>query len=154
MFVKTKFFGDVDIEDEKVITLVNGLLGFEEYKKYVILFDSEKSSGDSISWLQSADEQTLALPVISPLYVKNDYNPTLEDELLAPLGEVAEEGYYVLVTMRIPSDPKEVSCNLKAPIIINPNTMLGCQVIVENADYPIRYNIYDAVQKLKEKAGD
>ncbi len=154
MLIKTKFFGDVDIADDKVITLVNGLLGFDELKKYVILFDSDKSSGESISWFQSADEQTLALPVINPLLVKNDYNPMVDDDILAPLGEPGEDGYFVLVTMRITSDPKEVSCNLKAPIIINPKTLLGCQIIVENEDYPIRYNIYNVVQKLKEKGGE
>lgn len=154
MLINTKFFGEVDIEDSKVITLVNGLLGFDELKKYVILYDSEKSNGDSISWFQSADEQTLALPVVNPLFIYEGYNPTVEDELLKPLGEVGEEGYMVLVTMRIPSDPKEVSCNLKAPIIINPNTLLGCQIIVENEEYPIRYKIYDKIQALKEKAGE
>ncbi|MDD5949282.1 MAG: flagellar assembly protein FliW [Lachnospiraceae bacterium] len=154
MLMKTKFFGEVNIADDKVITLVNGLLGFEDLKKYVILYDSEKSTGDSISWFQSADEQTLALPVVNPLFIKKDYNPMVNDELLEPLGDPGEEGYFVLVTMRIPSDPKEVSCNLKAPIIINPKTLLGCQIIVENQDYPVRFNIYDSVQALKEKAGD
>lgn len=154
MLIKTKFFGEVNIPDDKVITLVNGLLGFEEYKQYVILYDSEKSSGDSISWFQSASEQALALPVVNPLFIKPDYNPMINDELLEPLGEPGEDGYFVLVTMRIPSNPKEVSCNLKAPIIINPKTLLGCQIIVENEEYPIRFNIYDSVQALKEKAGD
>ena len=94
------------------------------------------------------------MPVVNPLFVKNDYNPVINDELLEFLGEVDEEGYFVLVTMRIPGDPKEISCNLKAPIIINPKTLLGCQMIVENEEYSIRYNIYDVVQALKEKAGE
>jgi flagellar assembly factor FliW len=154
MLVNSKFFGEVEIEDDKVITLPNGLLGFEDYTKYVILYDSDKSSGDAISWLQSAEEQALALPVVNPLYVKSEYNPLVNDELLEPLGEPGEDGYFILVTMRIPSDPKEVSCNLKAPIVINPVTMIGCQIIAENDDYPIQYNIYDMVQAMKEKAGD
>ena len=154
MLIKTKFFGEVDIDDSKVITLPQGLLGFEDMKHYNILYNTETSSGDSISWFQSADEQALAMPVVNPLHVKADYNPLVNDELLAPLGEVGEEGYFVLVTMRVPKDPKEISCNLKAPIIINPKTMLGCQIIVENEDYPIRYNVYDVVQELKAKAGE
>lgn len=154
MLVKSKFFGDVDIEDDKVITLVNGLLGFEDYTKFVILYDSDKSGGDTISWLQSTEEQTLALPVVNPLFIKEGYNPVINDELLEPLGEVGEDGYFVLVTMRIPHNPKDVSCNLKAPIIINPATLLGSQIVAENEDYDVRYNIYESVQALKEKAGD
>ncbi|MBO4997224.1 MAG: flagellar assembly protein FliW [Lachnospira sp.] len=154
MLVNTKFFGEVDIADDKVITLPQGLLGFEDFKRFVILYNSEKSSGNDISWFQSVEEQAFAVPVVNPLFVKNDYNPVINDELLEFLGEVDEEGYFVLVTMRIPGDPKEISCNLKAPIIINPKTLLGCQMIVENEEYSIRYNIYDVVQALKEKAGE
>lgn len=154
MLVNTKFFGEVDITEDKIITLPQGLLGFEDFKRYVILYNSEKSSGNDISWFQSVEEQAFAVPVVNPLFVKEDYNPVIDDEMLEILGEVDEEGYFVLVTMRIPSDPKEISCNLKAPIIINPKTLLGCQMIVENEEYSIRYNVYDAVQKLKEKAGE
>ena len=118
------------------------------------MYNSEKSSGNDISWFQSVEEQAFAVPVVNPLFVKENYNPVIDDEMLEILGEVDEEGYFVLVTMRIPSDPKEISCNLKAPIIINPKTLLGCQMIVENEEYSIRYNVYDAVQKLKEKAGE
>ena len=55
MLIKTKFFGEVDIDDSKVITLPQGLLGFEDMKHYTILYNTETSSGDSISWFQSAD---------------------------------------------------------------------------------------------------
>lgn len=157
MLVKTRFFGDADIEDSKVITLVNGLLGFEDQKRYVLLYDSEKHQdhGDTISWLQSVDDQYLALPVVNPLYVKHDYNPEIDTELLEPLGDPGEDGYFVLVPMRIPGDPTQITCNLKAPIIINTKTMMGSQIIAENDDYPIRYNIYDLVSSMKdEKEGE
>ena len=152
MLMQTKFFGEVDIADDKIITLVNGLMGFEEKKKYVILYDSEKSNGDNISWLQSADEQGLALPVVNPLFVKKDYDPVVNDELLEPLGDPGEDGYMILVTMRIPSEAKDISCNLKAPIIINPQTLLGAQLIVENEDYPVRYYLADVVEQLKKES--
>ena len=154
MQIQTKFFGEVDIAEDKVITLANGLMGFEENKKYVILYDNEKTEKSNISWLQSADEQSLALPVVNPLVIKKDYDPIVPDELLEQLGDPEEEGYMLLVTMRIPSDPKEISCNLKAPIIINTKTLLGAQLIVENEDYPVRYHLADAVEQLKEKDGE
>ena len=153
MLVQTKFFGEVDIDDQKVITLVDGLLGFEDKKKYVILYDNDKEN-HNISWLQSVDEQILTLPVVNPLFIKEDYNPVVDDNLLEALGDPGEEEFMVLVTMRISSDTKQVSCNLKAPIVINPKTLLGCQVIAENEDYPIHYYLSDVVDKVKERAGD
>ena len=38
MLVKTKCFGEVDISEEKIIEFEDGILGFEEYKKYTIKY--------------------------------------------------------------------------------------------------------------------
>ena len=70
------------------------------------------------------------------------------------ITKVVKEEYMVLVTMRISPDAKRVSCNLKAPIVINPKTLPGCQVIAENEEYPIHYYLSDVVDQVKESAGE
>ena len=149
MLVKTKFFGEVDLPEEKIITLDRGLIGLEQYKKYTILYDCEKEE-TNISWFQSIEEPTLALPVIKPWLVKEDYNPVVEDELLESLGELTEENLVILLTMTVPENIKEMSVNLKAPIIINADTRKGTQIAVENKDYEVKYKIYDILQAKKE----
>lgn len=42
MLVKTKFFGEVDLPEEKIITFERGLIGLADYKKFTILYDCEK----------------------------------------------------------------------------------------------------------------
>lgn len=150
MLIQTKYFGEIDLTDEKIITLEKGLMGFDEFKQYTILYDCEKEEGTNISWFQSVDEPTLALPVINPLIVKEDYNPVVEDELLQALGDINEENLVILITMTVPEDIKEMSVNLKAPIIINADTRKGAQIIVENQDYEVKYKIYDVLKKKKE----
>lgn len=152
MLVKTKYFGEIDLSDDKIFKLENGLMGFEEYTKYTLLFDSEKEQPGNIMWLQSVEEQGLALPVINPLVIKKDYDPKVNDELIKPLGELNEENLCILLTMTIASDLQKTTANLKAPIIINTDTNVGAQVICENTDYEVRYNVYDAIQKMKEEA--
>ena len=114
MNVKTRHFGDVEIDDSKVITMDNGLFGFENYKKYVLLYDSSSDEIPNIQWLQSLDEELLALPVMIPTTVVPDYNPVVEDETLASLGEWKEEDVSMLVTVTVPEDIKKMSINLKA----------------------------------------
>lgn len=151
MLVKTKYFGEVDLSEDKILNFEHGLMGFEQYKKYTILFDSEKEQENTIMWLQSVELQGLALPVINPLIVKPDYSPKVSDELLRPLGELNDENICMLLTMTVSSDVKKTTTNLKAPIIINSDTRMGCQIIAENADYEVKYNVYDAIQEMKEK---
>ncbi len=142
MVIQTKCFGEVDIIEDKIITFDNGLLGFEEYKKFTILFDVECKE-DAISWLQSLEEPSLALPIINPLIVKPDYNPVIEDNLLEPLGTMTEENCAVFLIMTVPSDLTLMSANLKAPLIINADSKKGIQLIVDNLDYPVKYKIYE-----------
>lgn len=154
MLAKTKFFGEVELADEKVLDFPNGLIGFEDYKKFAIMYDEEDKGTTRISWLQSLDEPLLALPVIDPLAIVGEYVPVIEDELLAALGNPADEDLLFLLAMTVPSDMTKVTANMKAPIIINASTKKGVQLIVENEDYPVKFNVYESVQKMKEKAGE
>lgn len=154
MKVVTKFFGEVELDDNKILDFPNGIIGFEDFKKYAIMYDEESQSETRISWLQSVEEPALALPVIDPLAILPDYAPMLEDELLKPLGESEDEDLLFLLAMTVPSDMTKVTANTKAPFIINAKTCKGVQIIVDNADYPVKFNIYESVQRMKEKAGE
>ena len=83
-----------------------------------------------------------------------DYNPIVEDEVLKPLGNIKEDNLVILLSLTVPSDITKMSANLKAPFIINSDSRKGSQIIVENADYEIKYNIYDVVQALKKEKGE
>lgn len=154
MLVKTKFFGEVEIDDAKVLDFPNGIIGFENFNRYAIIYDIESEGENKISWLQSVEEPALALPVVDPLAIVPEYSPMIEDELLKPLGNPADEDLLCLLVMTVPNDMTKVTANLKAPIIINSKTNKGVQLIVDNADYPVRFNVYESVQKMKEKAGE
>lgn len=155
MKVQTKWFGEIDTSEDKIITFEKGIIGFEEYKKYIIVFDAQKEAESSIMWLQSLDDAALALPVMKPELIKEDYDPVVEDELLNSLGEnIKDAQLAVLVTITVPSDITKMTCNLKAPVIINVDTMKGIQLIADNDDYQVRMPIYDILDSKKERNGD
>ena len=154
MLAKTKFFGEVELDDDKILEFPDGIIGFEGYKKYAILYDEEKDDEMRISWLQSLDEPALALPVVNPLMLIAEYSPMIEDELLKPLGNPADEDLLFLLAHTVPSDMTKVTANMKAPFIVNVATGKGVQLIVDNEDYPVKFNVYESVQKMKEKAGE
>lgn len=154
MKANTKFFGEVDIEDDKVLEFPNGIVGFENLRKFAIIYDIEKGSDVNVSYLQSLEEPLLALPVVNPLVVLDDYNPTIEDELLKPLGNPSDEDIMVLLAMTVPADLTKMTVNQKAPFVINTKSRQGGQIIVENTDYQVRFPIYDILQAKKEKAGE
>ena len=153
MKAATRLFGEIEIDESKIITFEDGIIGFPDMKKFTLIFDEEKEGRPSISWLQSMDEPEIAFPVMDPLFVCETYNPSVEEELLKNLGTIKEENLYVLVTVTVPQNIKELAVNLKAPIVINTDTRKASQIIVED-DLPVRYRIYEILEEAKKKAGE
>ena len=152
MQMMTRAFGEIEIDESKVIEFPGGIIGFPDLQHFVLLYDEEQGS-NTVKWLQSVEEPGFAMPVLNPLIVKEDYNPSVDDELLKPLGEMNDDDMIVLVTMTIPHEIEKMTVNLRGPVIVNSATCKGCQIIIESDEYKVKYPIYDklaAAKKAKE----
>lgn len=149
MKVNTRVFGEIDIEEEKILTFPAGIIGFPELTQFTLIHDEEKGTGAGIRWLQSLQETGFAMPVMDPLVVKPDYNPEVNDELLEPAGNITAGNMLVLVTVSVPADVKLMTVNLRGPIIINADEKKACQIIVDGDDYAVKYPIYEILQARK-----
>ena len=152
MRVNTKIFGEIDIEEEKIITFEKGIIGFPDMKKFTLLHDEEEGKNAGIRYLQSLDEPAFAMPVMDPLVVAPEYNPEVEDELLKPLGAFTQDSLFVLVTVSVPKEIEKMTVNLQAPLIFNADERKAVQIIVEGSEYKIKFPIYDILQEKKKKA--
>lgn len=153
MKAKTRIFGEIEIADDKIITMDRGMIGFPELNNFALIFDEEKGRQSAIMWLQSMDDTDIAFPVMDPHTVKEDYNPNVNEEIVAPIGELNEDNTYVLVTVTVPKKIEDFSVNLKAPIVVNMDNRKAVQLIVED-DYPVKFKVYELLQAKKEKAGE
>ena len=151
MKITTRVFGEIEIDESKIIHFPSGIIGFPEMTDFALVFDEEKGKDTPIRWLQSLQEAGFAMPVMDPLLVAKDYNPEVEDNHLIPLGEMNAEDTLVLVTVTVPKDLTKMSVNLQAPIIINAESKKATQIIVNSEKYPIKYYIYDILQKMKKE---
>ena len=148
MQVDTRWFGTVDIDDNKIVTFDLGIIGFEDCKKFTLIYDVEKGDEAAIMWLQWLDEAALALPVMKPEFVYETYDPVVEDELLKSLGDdIQDDNIRVYCALTVPQDITKMTINLKAPIIVDFDTMKGIQLIADNSEYQVRYPIYDILKK-------
>lgn len=149
MKITTRIFGEIEIADDKVIVFENGIIGFPDLKNFALIHDEEKGTNTGIRFMQSLDEPNFAMPVMDPLLVKPDYDPQVDDELLALAGNISPDNILVLVTATIPGDLTRMSVNLQGPFIINVEEHRACQIIVENGDYPVKFPIYEILKSRK-----
>lgn len=139
MVLNTKHFGDIEVEESGIIIFEEGLPGFEQARKFVLLYDGQPDS--PFCWLQSVDQPDLAFAMINPEAIMPDYTVEIDDDIVERLGieSPADVIYYAIVV--IPDDIAEMTANMKAPVIINVREKKGMQVVMDNSDYDIRYNV-------------
>jgi len=147
MKITTRVFGEIDIEEAKIIHFQGGIVGFPDLTDFALIHDAEKDGETPIRWMQSMQEPNFAMPVMDPLAVYPDYNPVVEDELLRPIGTLSPDSVLVLVTLTVPKDVKQMSVNLQAPFVINADERKAIQLIVDTEKYPVRFPIYDIIKK-------
>ena len=140
MIYKTRDFGEREIPDSKVIIFKQPIFGFDDYKRYTLIFDEE--IGDQIVWLQSLEEPGLCFLLFNPSQFEDFYKPEITEENEKLLGT----GDYVCWTvLSLKEDFEASTVNLKSPVIINSTTGVAAQILLEQ-DYPVRHPIMEGAK--------
>lgn len=142
--VKTTRFGDIEVNEADIVQLPTGLIGFPELKSYVLL-DHDKDS--PFKWLQSLDDGAIAFVLINPLMFKPDYLVEVSEAEVADLALENEEDAIISVIITMPSNPQNMTANLKAPLVFNLKNRRGKQLILNASEYTTRHNIMEEVKK-------
>ena len=124
-FVATKF-GEVDFEENEIIVLPKGILGFSQLTRYILL-DKERSG--PFKWLQSVEDPNVAFVIADPLNFTNS----------------KDLATYVIVT--VPQDASLASADLLGPLVINPKRNLAKQAVMSNSPYTTKHYLLDEVKK-------
>lgn len=136
MEINTKYHGEIEYLDQDIISFKKGLPGFENLKQF-ILFDV--ADNDVFKVLHSIEDTTVGLIVVNPFDFMSQYEVKLSEGLIKELQISKEEEVLIINTVTLNSDIKKITTNLKAPIVININTRLGEQIILDNDKYGIKY---------------
>ncbi len=135
MNISTTRFGNLSIEEADVLTFVDGLIGMEDCRRWVLLGDSENPA---LGWLQSLERPEVALGVVSPRRFVTDYQVRVAKREIAPLGLDNPNDAQVLVI--ISNVAGSLALNLKAPLVIHLAERLGRQ-IVSRDDHAVQHRL-------------
>lgn len=139
MILETDSYGEIEYEEKDLITFPDGIFGFPDLKRYLLLSLSE--GDDSILLMLSTDQPEIVFAIINPLLICQDYSPTLTAAELSFLN-VQNDGdlsYYAICTIRSKENYLQNTVNLKCPLVIDPASRRGMQVILSNPSYHYRH---------------
>lgn len=148
MNLLTKNFGEIEITQDRVFSFPDGLPGFANNKRFVILDNDDVTY--PFKWLQSVEDSNLSFVIIDPFYILPDYEVEIPDEEVEKLKieNIADATIFAIVL--VPEDLSLISANLLAPIVLNNKSKLGKQITMNTDKYKIRQYI---INELRSKGG-
>jgi len=123
MELKTSQFGKIEFDDDNVLEFEEGIIGFEEYKKFIIVSDKDL---EPFFWLVSIEEPYLEFPIVNPFLFFADYDPELEIE-------PEEETIFSIVSLK--KEIEKITVNLKGPLVVNIKKKRGKQSVINSDKY-------------------
>jgi len=137
--IKTKAYGEIQVDPNSMITFKREILGFEGLTRYYLI---EMGDLPNFYWLQSAEEPDLAFVVVNPRLFQEDYKLVL-DEIDWGLLEIAQ-GDEILdfAIVNIPEDIHKMTMNLLGPIVINATKRIAIQGISMNNSYGTKVPLF------------
>lgn len=131
----SKVHGEIQYEENNLITFNKGLPGLDELKKFILL---DLKEYDPFKLLQSLENDEIAMIVVSPYEFFKDYEINLNEETIKSLEINSPEEVIVLTTITLNSDVEKITTNLQGPIVINTSNNLGEQIILDGSKYKVK----------------
>ncbi|MBU1023854.1 flagellar assembly protein FliW [bacterium] len=143
--LKSTRFGKLAIRPEFIWNFPEGLIGFRNCHRFALINAAKDDESESLfAWMQSIERENLAFPVMNPLAVFPDYVIRQDEPGIIMRGIDKSDGeYQLLVIVTVPErDPKGITANLAAPLILQPKNKTAWQVILEKGPYKVSQPLF------------
>lgn len=122
---RTSRFGELEADDNTVITFPEGLVGLTDLKRYILIDHKDTA----LKWLQALDDPDIAFIVIPPDLIIADYSLTIDRNVRQFLQIEHDEDLAIFVIVRVSGN--DVIANFQGPLLINSRTRTGIQAVLE-----------------------
>lgn len=146
MEIITKAYGKIDVPQERILQIDEGLFGFEKYTEYALI----QSEYDPFLWLQSTQDSNLAFLIVDPFLICSDYETDIDDETLKKIDITKPEEIIIMTIVTVPSDGSPITANFQGPLVINKNNHKCFQAILTDNKWSTKVNIAEI---MKAKGG-
>ena len=130
--LRSERFGNYDVPANRVLHFAAGLIGFPAARRFALLDSSRPES--PFRCLVCLDLPELGFVVCDPLRLWPDYAADVP-----ALPEARPEDVAVLAIVTLPRDPREMTANLLAPLVLDSRSRAGAQVVLDTGRYGTRH---------------
>jgi len=140
--IQTARFGTINFDEDSVISFPRGILGFSDYKKFILL---PRKDDSPFFWLQSVEDEYLAFVLMNPKLVMPDYRIEIAADIKQELEKNGQDPLDLMCIVTVPHDhPEKMTINLLGPIIINSNKKKAVQIVSTTSTYSHQHPVIPA----------
>ena len=138
--VNTLRFGEIEVDEGKIVHFADGIPAFEEEHEFLIIPYDEESP---YVFLQSLTTPELAFLMTMPFVFFPEYEFELDAANQEKLGLTRQEDMLVYMLLTIPDGQVELmTANLMAPIVMNQVTMQARQIVLDKSRYTTKHRLF------------
>ncbi len=127
--IRTLQFGELEIEPQHIFYFDEGILGFEDLHEFVLIADEDTLP---FKWLISIEKPEIGFPLLSPWHLDLTYDPGPDFDL---------EKQVLMVIITLEDENKQMTANMKAPIVFDVENQKGWQTILMTDKYSTNFVI-------------
>jgi flagellar assembly factor FliW len=120
------------------IIFPDGLVGCQDWKNFILMTD-EGDEELPVAVLQSLDDPAISLMVTDPRFLEPSYTPKLSAQDYADLG--LQDGSHTVMYCTLSTADGWLTANLLGPLVLNPITRRGKQIVMVDSTFTTRYRI-------------
>ena len=147
MELLTKTKGKIEISEDRILTIPEGLFGFEQYKKYALV-DCDL---EPFIWLQSCEDPNLCFLIVDPFLICSEYEADIDDESLAKIHISKPEDIILMTIVTVPHDGSAITANFQGPLVINKQNKMCIQAILTDNRWSTKVDIVKTLNSKGEK---
>lgn len=126
---KNRQFGELEFDDEHVLTFPEGIIGFEDCRRYVLINDEDSQP---FRWLVSIEDEDISFPLLNPKIFVPDYDA----------GKSQKDDATILAVASLSKEIERSTVNLRSPVIIMNKSKTGKQVILDKEAYALQHPLF------------
>jgi flagellar assembly factor FliW len=136
------------VHSENIFHFPDGLPAFENLKDFVFLC---KPDTRPFFFMQSISVPDISFVCIDPFLVCPDYAPRISEADTKFLHINSMKDALIVTLVTVSSNVQDITTNLQGPIIVNIQACICKQIICDSQQYPVRYRIWDSLNRLDQK---
>ncbi len=138
MIVKTMQFGEIEVDEDKILNFPDGIIGFSDCKHFILVSEEEL---EPFQWLLCIDEgnEEIGFPLLPPFVFVQDYLKYLPKDIQAEFKKGDECPVNVFGVITIKGSNGSMTINLRGPIIIDVEKKEGKQIILTSESIPVDF---------------